>query len=171
MNKLNMNQKFFIVKGMNRNLILGRDRLKQNGVRLYFDLGCMRVGKAYVSLEEDIHISSIVRIAKNTILKPQTMTICIVKLNKGFCIPDSRLLEITDISDCIGDEPGITIQGAVSNVSNSQKIPVMIVNQTNKFYKLKRGNVVGKVKTLNPQDLLIVLHVNRMETIKKTSRK
>jgi len=32
----------------------------------------------------------------------------------------------------------------------------MIVNQTNKFYKLKRSNVVGKPNTQNQQDLLTV---------------
>jgi len=32
----------------------------------------------------------------------------------------------------------------------------MIVNQTQILYKVKRGNTVGKVKTLTPQDLLTV---------------
>lgn len=33
---------------MNRNMILGRDWIKQKGVRLYFDLGYLRIGKTYV---------------------------------------------------------------------------------------------------------------------------
>jgi hypothetical protein len=40
-------------------MILGREWLKQNGVRLYFDLGYLRIDKTYVRLEEDIHISSL----------------------------------------------------------------------------------------------------------------
>jgi hypothetical protein len=52
--KTEVTQLFFIVKDMNRNVILGKDWLTQNGVRLYFDLGCLRIGKCYVSLEEDI---------------------------------------------------------------------------------------------------------------------
>ena len=47
---------FFIVSDMNRNMILGRDWLTKNGVRLYFDLGSLRIGKKYVPLVEDIHI-------------------------------------------------------------------------------------------------------------------
>lgn len=50
-------QKFYIVTDMNRNLILGRDWLVEHRVRLYFDLGCLRIGKSYVPLEEDIHIA------------------------------------------------------------------------------------------------------------------
>ena len=55
---------------MNRNIILGRDWLKQFGVCMYYDLGCIRVGKSYVKLEEDLHISSIVRLATKTQIKP-----------------------------------------------------------------------------------------------------
>ena len=45
MNKLTMNHKFYVTDGLNRNFILGRDWLRQNGVRLYFDLGYLRIGK------------------------------------------------------------------------------------------------------------------------------
>jgi len=99
MNKLTLSHKFYVVKGMNRNFILGRDWLRQNGVRLYFDLGCMRIGKTYIYLEEDIHIASILRVAKDTVLNPRTMTICNVKINKGFRVPDSKLLAITCVSN------------------------------------------------------------------------
>ena len=37
---------------MNQNLILGRDWMVQNGVRLYFDLGCFLVGKTYLPLKK-----------------------------------------------------------------------------------------------------------------------
>ena len=56
---------------MNRNIILGRDWLKQFGVHMYYDLGCIRVGKSYIKLEEDLHISSIARVTAKTIIKPQ----------------------------------------------------------------------------------------------------
>ena len=42
-------QKFYVVTNINRNVILGRDFLTTYGVRLYFDLGCLRIGKSYVS--------------------------------------------------------------------------------------------------------------------------
>jgi hypothetical protein len=67
---------------MNRNVILGKDWLTQNGVRLYFDLGCLRIGKCYVSLEEDIKIAYIVRCAKDAVLKPHVATV-LITINPG----------------------------------------------------------------------------------------
>ena len=46
---------FFVVPEMNRNIILGRDWLKQFGVCMYY-LGCIKIGKLYVKMEEEIHI-------------------------------------------------------------------------------------------------------------------
>ena len=70
--KTNRSMSFFIVQQMNRNIILERDWLKQFGVHMYYDLGCIRVGMSYIKLEKDLHISSIVRLANKTQIKPQT---------------------------------------------------------------------------------------------------
>ena len=45
-----MSQPFYIVRSMNRKLIFGRDWLQNNGVRLYFDLGCISVNQTYIPL-------------------------------------------------------------------------------------------------------------------------
>lgn len=47
---------FYISPSINRNFILGRDWLVQNGVRLYFDLGKLRIGESTIPLQEDIQI-------------------------------------------------------------------------------------------------------------------
>ena len=57
---------------MNRNLILGRDWLKQFGVHMYYDIGCIRIGKSYVKIDEDIYISSFARLEVHTIIRLQT---------------------------------------------------------------------------------------------------
>ena len=64
MNGLTMSQKFYVTDGLNRNFILGRDWLIQNGIRMYFDLGMLRIGRTFVKFEEDCHIASILRIGK-----------------------------------------------------------------------------------------------------------
>ena len=54
-----MSQDFYVIRDLNRNMILGLDWLKTHNVRIYFDLKCLRInGKHYVNLEEDIHIAS-----------------------------------------------------------------------------------------------------------------
>jgi len=62
-------------------------------------------------------------------------------------------MEVTDISGCINEDPGVQIQGSVTPIKASQKVPVMIVNKTNRVYKLKRGNVVGQAKAPQTRDV------------------
>ena len=62
---------------MNRNIILGRDWSKQFGVCKYYDLGCIQIGNSYVNMEEDIHISSLARLATKTLIRLQTVKICL----------------------------------------------------------------------------------------------
>ena len=139
---------------MNRNIILGREWLKQNGVRIYFDLGYLRIRNTYIRLEEDIHISSLLRLARKTNLKPQTATVCTVKVNKGFNLSEKSFLEISAVdSGYISSEPGLEVCKSISKVTNSRKFPVMIINNTNDFFKLKRGEVVGKGGCLSDQDI------------------
>ena len=59
---------------MNRNVMLGRDWLIQRGVRLYFDLSCLRVHNTYMPLQEDIHIASCLRLSNKTLLKRKRHT-------------------------------------------------------------------------------------------------
>ena len=63
---------FFIVPKMNRNIILGRDWLKLFDVHRYYELGCIRVGKSHIKLDEDLHISSIARLTTEPIIKSQS---------------------------------------------------------------------------------------------------
>lgn len=154
MNGQPLEQRFLITDGLNRNFILGRDFLKKYGVRLYFDLGMMRVGRTYVQLEDDIHISAIIRLKKKTVLKPQTAVVCYGKINKGFRATDSGLLEVCNLeSGCILDDPGLVVQDTVGIVKNTNKVPVLLVNYTNKHYKLKRGCAIGKGKSLQTHEV------------------
>ena len=57
-----VSQDFYVVRDLNRNMILGLDWLKSNNVRIYFDLKSLRInGKTYINLEEDIHVASTVK--------------------------------------------------------------------------------------------------------------
>ena len=78
-----MSQDFYVIRDLNRNLILGLDWLKQNNVRIYLDLKCLRINrKQYVILEEDIHIASTVRMKKTCLIKPQSAVICYGKIRE-----------------------------------------------------------------------------------------
>ena len=59
-----MTQRLYVSRNMNRKVILGNDWLSENGVRIYHDLGCLRVNGTFVQLKMDIHVTSILRAKK-----------------------------------------------------------------------------------------------------------
>jgi hypothetical protein len=106
---------------MNRNVILGKDWLTQNGVRLYFDLGCLRIGKCYVSLEEDIKIAYIVRCAKDAVLKPQTVNVCPVILKNNPSFGATNLVEISALESVyVSSEPGLMVISTVATFNKER---------------------------------------------------
>ena len=66
--KTKIKQEFRVVKNINHNIILGQDWVFGKGVRIYGDLGCIRINGHYVPLEHDFPISSLVRIARDTVI-------------------------------------------------------------------------------------------------------
>jgi hypothetical protein len=137
---------FYVMPEINRNVILGKDWLTANGVRLYFDLGCMRIGKVYVILEEDIHIASIIRLNSNLKLKPQTAKICYGKTKLNPKIPTSFAYEISAYDKgYIASEPGLMVSNAVSVLGRNRRLPLLIVNNTNKEISLKKGCPVARI--------------------------
>ena len=104
-----MSQEFYVIRDLNRNLILGLDWLKNNNVRLYFDLKCLRInGKHYVNLDEDIHIASTVRMKKTYLIKPQTAMICKGKVRENPDLPVGQDYEVSQIDKgFIVNQPGL----------------------------------------------------------------
>ena len=38
---------------------------------MYYDFACIRIGKSYVKMEEDLHISSLARLTAQTVIRPK----------------------------------------------------------------------------------------------------
>ena len=160
--KQSLAQKCYIVDGINRNMILGRDFLKQNGARIYFDLGSLRIGKTYVRLEEDIHISSILRLTRKILIKLKTVNVCTVMINKGFNIQRCGLIKISGLnSGYLREEPGLIIGETIAKVSNPRKVPIILFNQSDKFFHFRRGTVVGQGEYLQEHDIKSVNEINK----------
>ena len=142
-----MSQDFYVIRDLNRNLILGLDWLKQNNVRIYFDLKCLRInGKHYVNLEEDIHIASTVRMKKACLIKPQTAMICYGKVRENPDLPVGQSYEITQIDKgFLVNQPGLQIINTVSTLAKDRSLPLLIVNNTNKFIKIYRHGLLAKI--------------------------
>ena len=155
-----MSQDFYVIRDLNRNLILGLDWMKQNNVRIYMDLKWLRInGKYYVNLEEDIHIASTVRMKRTCLIKPQTSIICYGKVRENPDIPAGQSYEISQIdSGFIVNQPGLQILNTVVTLSKDRSLPLLIVNNTNKFIKIYRHGLLAKVSGI--QNNVNITNVN-----------
>ena len=79
-----VNQKFYVVQNINRNIILGRDFLREKGICLYYDLNCLGINNLYVPLEDDFQIASLVRLTSDKVIKPKSSCECNGKLKTRF---------------------------------------------------------------------------------------
>ena len=163
LNGTKLNHDFYLVKNMNRNLIIGHDFLTKNGVRLYFDLACLRVNNTFVPLIEDIHIASIIRSQCTVTLKPNTSYIIKGKIKSNPQIPTSKLYqELSADKGFISEEPGLTITDGLIKLNRSHIIPVQISNTTGRTYRLQRGCVIGKLEQIAEENLVTLENHNKI---------
>ena len=141
---------FHVLPEMNCNIILGRDWLLKFGVGEYWGMQCVKVGKSYIPLVEDIHINSVVHLASQVILKSKSVSCVMAKMKIADKTSLRRSLCQVYRADKTGisKEPGLMITNSVIKVSKNQRFPLMITNSTNKMIKLNRGCVVAKIEPI-----------------------
>ena len=165
-------QTFHVSPSVTRNVILGRDWLLKFGVRLYYDIPSLKVKNTYIPLCNDIHIanietekrltslrfkdsyvsldddsviSSLLRLTRSEVLKPQSVTKCLVKIRTKL-VPNLKTSEIfiQDIDrGFLHSQPGLLVYNGVARVRNGRAV-VYILNQSGKFVHLKNGTVVSR---------------------------
>jgi hypothetical protein len=102
---------------------------------------------------EDIHIASILRVTKKTVLKPQSTTVCFAK-HKDHANFQNKIVEVNALErGFISEEPGLMIGSVVAKTKSSRRIPVLVVNNTNKTFKLKRSCVVGRINAIDDKSI------------------
>ena len=113
---------FHVLPEMNCNIIFSRIWLLIFGVREYWYMQCIQVGKSYIPLVEDIHINSVVCLTSQVILKPQSVSCVMAKtkiadktsLRRHFCQVYGA--DKTGISK----EPAFMITNSVIKVGKNQ---------------------------------------------------
>ena len=147
---------FYVVDGLNRNVILGRDWIIDNKVVLYFnELRSMKIGQVYVPLEEDIHISALVRAASTVVIKPHTAVICKAKTSGVLDSEGKQLCQISPTDrGYLSMEPGLQLQKSVVEVKAGRTFAALISNRTSKTFRVKRGSVIGKLERLKEENIV-----------------
>ena len=135
---------FFAVQNSNRNVILGRDWLKKNQVRIYYDLNALRFKGEYVALEEDKHIPSLVRSQSTLVLKPQHAYTCLGQIRIRAA---GRQYQIEEISSGFFSRlADVSVASSVVTANESRRVPILIMNGTNQTIWLKRRCSVGRLR-------------------------
>lgn len=151
MGGLDLVHNFIVVSEMNRNVILGRDWMNANQVRIYFDLRKIRVGGCYVPFEEDIHVASLVRLKKTQVLKPHSISLVAGKLKRKPYFEKVELLQFSSAEldrGYVAEEPGLGLDDVLAVLNSKDELPVSVANHTNKTITLRRGCLLGKVESV-----------------------
>ena len=160
-----MEHTFYVVSGISRNFILGRDWLSKQGIRIHFDTGHLIVNNEYIKLEDDMKISSIVRLAQDTILKPHSVTLCTGKLKRHFTADQNSHYEINGPEQgFLTTDPGLSISPTIINLPIN-KCPMLITNNTGKTVKVKRGCIVASVSPVKINSVASVRSVKPQQEV------
>ena len=126
----------FVVENLNRNVILGRDWLKKNQVRIYHDLNALWFKGEYVALEEDKHIPSLARLQSTLVLKAKHAYTCLGRIKIRAV---GRQYQIEEISSGFFNRlAGVSVESSVVTANESRRVPIFIMNGTNQTIRLKR---------------------------------
>ena len=144
-------QQEFTVANFNRNVILGTDFLTKFGARIYMDLKQMRIkidkSLYYIPFENDVYVSSIARLSKTTLIKPYTIYLVKAQLKTTHPFDKDLCYQITKTEKgFIADQPELEISNTISNLKDNKFIPIQITNNSGRYFKLKRGCVLGKIE-------------------------
>ena len=116
-------------------------------------------GKHYVNLEEDIQIASAVRIKRTCLIKPQTAMICYGKVRENPDLPSRQSYETSQTDKgFIVNQPASQIINPVATLSKNRSLPLLIVNNTNKFIKIHRHGLLAKISGI--QNNVNITNVN-----------
>ena len=158
---LSMSHKFYVVRNLNRNVIIGLDWLKSRGVRVYHDLSCIRVHEIYIPLVDDIHVASIARIKVKVKITPQTAHICQCQVRNHPSILTEKDYEVSPYENAsLQSEPGLLMTNTVAKLSRNRRIPLLLINTTNKTLS-KRGTPVARIRSLGVSEIASAIQADK----------
>ena len=126
-------------------------------MRVYHDLGCVRVDQTYIPLVDDVHIASVARLKNKVTIPPQTAHICQCQVRRHSELPTEQEYAITPFElGQIGNEPGFLMMNSIAKLSGNHRLPVMLVNTTNKTLSFKSGTPVAYISLIHPTEVMAI---------------
>ena len=83
------------------------------------------------------------------LIKPQTAMICYGKVRENPDLPVGQSYEISQIDKgFLVNQPDLQIINTISTLAKDRSLPLLIVNNTNKFIKIYRHGLLAKISEI-----------------------
>ena len=104
-----------------------------------------------------MRISSVVRVTSEIKIKPQIAVISRCKVRKSPNLPASGIYDILPPEvGFLNYEPGLMVANSVARMNSNRIIPVMLVNNTNKTFTIRKGQPIAKIERIQGQAIMSV---------------
>ena len=101
-------------------------------------------------------MASIVRLKDKISLRQQSGHICPGQVRKHSELPVDKEYEVTSFkNNCLRDEPGVLTTDSISRLPPSRRIPIFLVNTTNKTLSFKAGTAIARINLFKPTDITL----------------
>ena len=141
---------FYVIRNMKHNLIIGREFMHKYQVKLDLGRNTCQIRDLILELNDLSQLRNLVRLHEDVELPPNHFTTVYGKYHKKAKITyGSSLLISHENGGFLAREPGIAIMNSLAIAKQGRKIPISIINQTGKHFKLNKGNVIANVTVIN----------------------
>ena len=149
---LKFNQRFIIVDYMRSSVILGRDFLCKHHVDISLADKKITIGKKHVVPLSQLHeVSNIVRLVNDIEIPPHHVVSCFGRYQRKLGVENGTAIQWSQATDSfLNNEPGLSVMNGLGEANQKRRIPISFVNETSKYFKLKKGNVIARIEMIDP---------------------
>jgi len=136
-------ENFFVAKNLNKTCILGSGFLAKHSARIYYDLLQLRINNEYFKLENSYEVFSLVRCDEEVYIPPHTSAICKAKIKHSM---NSGVLSVSPATrGYVFNNPDLMLEECIVSPKRL-RVPVLISNNSNRGFKLRKGGVLGSAR-------------------------
>ena len=143
---------FYVIKNMKHNLIIGREFMRQYHVKLDLGKNTCQIKNLTLELNDLSQLRNLVRLDNDVELPPHHFVTINGKYHRKANVPfGSSLLIQQENGGFLNREPGIAVMYSMAKARKNRRIPISIINQTGKHFKLNKGNVVANITVIDDE--------------------
>jgi hypothetical protein len=137
---------FYVIKNMKRDLIIGRDFMVRYKVRLDMGQQECHIGKSMVSIASLDIVQNLVRLDQDIEVPPNSFITTSARYGRKAALPcGTKIMWKHENGGFLSREPGLAVANGLGLAKANRKIPISILNQTGRWFTLKKGNVVANI--------------------------